>query len=152
MSDTIDLDAYMARIGYDGPRTPTLETLRALHRLHPAAIAFENLDPLLGRPVPIDRVSLENKLVHAGRGGYCFEHNLLFSHVLRALGYRINEHAARVVWNRPEGVRAQRSHLLLVVDIDGTRYLADVGFGGNVLTAPLLLDKAGPQQTPHEPY
>lgn len=152
MSDTIDLDAYMARIGYDGSRAPTLVTLRELHRLHPAAIAFENLDPLLGRPVPIDRVSLENKLVHAGRGGYCFEQNLLFSHALRALGYKFNEHTARVVWNRPEGVRTQRSHLLLVVDIDGTRYLADVGFGGNVLTAPLVLDEAGPQQTPHEPY
>lgn len=152
MSDTIDLDAYMARIGYDGPRAPTLETLRALHRLHPAAISFENLDPLLGRPVPIDRASLEDKLVRAGRGGYCFEQNLLFSHVLRALGYRLDEHTARVVWNRPEGVRTQRSHLLLLVHIDGARYLADVGFGGNVLTAPLLLDETAPQQTPHEPY
>ena len=43
---TIDLDAYFRRIGYTGPRTATLETLRAIHALHPAAIAFENLDPL----------------------------------------------------------------------------------------------------------
>ncbi|MFP5307569.1 MAG: arylamine N-acetyltransferase, partial [Gammaproteobacteria bacterium] len=37
----VDLDAYCTRIGYDGPRTPTLATLRALHQLHPAAIVFE---------------------------------------------------------------------------------------------------------------
>lgn len=148
----IDLDAYLARIGYDGPRAPTLETLRELHRLHPQAIAFENLDPLLGRPVPLDIGALQDKLIHAGRGGYCFEQNLLFVHMLRALGYKVHEHTARVLWNRPEGVRSPRSHLLLVVDLDGQRYLADVGFGGNVLTGPLLLDTSAQQQTPHEPY
>lgn len=152
MKNPFDLDAYMTRIGFDGPRTPTLETLRTLHRLHPAAIAFENLDPLLGRRVLLDTVSLQNKLVAGGRGGYCYEQNLLFAHALRALGFTVHEHSARVLWGRPEGVLTQRSHLLLVVDVEGLRYLADVGFGGNVLTGPLLLDDPSPQQTPHEPY
>ena len=58
----IDVDAYFRRIGYEGTRAPTLETLRALHRLHPQAIPFENLDPLLGRPVRLDPASLERKL------------------------------------------------------------------------------------------
>jgi hypothetical protein len=49
-----DLAAYFARIGYDGPRTPTLETLRAIQLLHPQAIAFENLNPLLAIPVRLD--------------------------------------------------------------------------------------------------
>lgn len=31
----IDVDAYLKRIGYDGPLTPTLDTLRALVRLPP---------------------------------------------------------------------------------------------------------------------
>lgn len=149
---SFDLDAYMTRIGYDGPRAPSLETLRVLHRLHPAAIAFENLDPLLGRPVLLDIASLQNKLVAGGRGGYCYEQNLLFAHALRALGFTVHEHSARVLWGRPAGVRTQRSHLLLVVDVEGTRYLADVGFGGNVLTGPLLLDEPSEQSTPHEPY
>jgi hypothetical protein len=69
----IDRDAYFERIGYDGARKPTLDTLRALHRLQPQVVAFENLDPLLGRPVRLDAPSLEQKLVHGGRGGYCFE-------------------------------------------------------------------------------
>ncbi|MFA6266865.1 MAG: arylamine N-acetyltransferase [Pseudolabrys sp.] len=148
----IDLDAYFARVGYDGPRAATLETLRALHRLHPQAIAFENLDPLLRRPVALDADALQRKLVNSGRGGYCYEQNLLFIHVLRAIGFTVHEHTARVLWNRPEGVRMPRTHLLSVVEAEGRRYVADVGFGGNVLTGPLLLDDPAIQQTPHEPY
>ncbi len=148
----IDLDAYFARIGYDGPRQPTLETLRALHLLQPQAIAFENLDPLLKRPVRLDPASLEQKMVHSGRGGYCYEQNLLFAHALRTLGFSINEHAARVLWNVPAGVNTPREHMLLLVDLDGKRYLVDVGFGGNVLTAPLLLNSTEEQATPHEPF
>jgi hypothetical protein len=41
-ADAIDLDAYFARIGYDGPRTASLATLRAVHLAHTQAIAFEN--------------------------------------------------------------------------------------------------------------
>jgi N-hydroxyarylamine O-acetyltransferase len=147
----IDL-AYCARIGYDGPRKPTLETLQALHLLQPQAIAFENLDPLLKRPVRLDAASLEQKILHGGRGGYCFEQNLLFAHVLRAIGFNVTELAARVLWNVPPGVSTPRVHMLLLVHIDGRRYLSDVGFGGNVLTGPLLLDEAQEQVTPHEPF
>jgi N-hydroxyarylamine O-acetyltransferase len=148
----IDLDAYFKRVGYSGPRQPTLETLRALHLLQPQAIAFENLDPLLKRPVLLDPESLEQKMVHSGRGGYCYEQNLLFGNVLRALGFQVSEHAARVLWAVPAGVNTPRSHMLLLVDLDGERYVVDVGFGGNVLTAPLLLESGDEQATPHEPF
>jgi N-hydroxyarylamine O-acetyltransferase len=94
----IDLYAYFARIGYHGERTPTLAALRAIHRLHPQAIPFENLNPLLRWPVRLDAGSLERKLVHEARGGYCFEHNLLLREVLEALGFHTTGLAARVVW------------------------------------------------------
>lgn len=57
----VDLGAYFARIGYDGDASPTLKTLRELHRAHVAAIPFENLDVALGRPVPLDVKSLVGK-------------------------------------------------------------------------------------------
>lgn len=151
--DRPDLDAYFQRIGCtDGPRAATLDTLRALHLHHAQAIAFENLDPLSGRPVKLDLPSLENKLIHERRGGYCFEHNLLFSHVLQELGFRVTGLAARVLWNAPEGAIRPRGHMLLRVDIGDEPYIADVGFGGQTLTAPLRLVTNEAQPTPHEPF
>lgn len=147
----IDLDAYFRRIGFIGAARVDLETLAALHRLHPQAIAFENLDPLLGIPVSLEAAALESKLVRSGRGGYCYEHNLLFMHVLRSLGFCVRGLGARVLYGSPEGAVTARAHMLLGVDLDGRRHIADVGFGGLTLTAPLNLDDEGEQVTPHEP-
>jgi N-hydroxyarylamine O-acetyltransferase len=69
----IDLDAYFARIGFDGPRAPTLATLNAIVHAHVKAIPFENLDVLLGLPIDLAPAALEQKLIHGRRGGYCFE-------------------------------------------------------------------------------
>jgi len=148
----VDLDKYFKRIGYEGPRDNSLETLRALHNLHPQALPFENLDPLLGRPVKLDAASLQAKLIEGGRGGYCFEHNSLFANVLRQLGFKVQEATARVRWSVPQGVKTPRVHCLLFVEAEGEDYLADVGFGGNVLTAPLKLDGRSEQKTPHEDF
>jgi N-hydroxyarylamine O-acetyltransferase len=153
MAHGFDLDRYLDRIRYSGARNATKETLEALHRLHPAAIPFENLDPLLGWPVALDADSLQTKLVAGGRGGWCFEHNILFRHALEALGFSVTSLAARVVWNAAPGSPVgPRSHMLLLVELDGAPYLTDVGFGGNVLTAPLRLEPHTAQPTPHEPH
>jgi len=150
---SFDLDAYLERIGYRGPRTATLDILEAVHALHPAAIPFENLNPLLRWPVGLDAESLQTKLVTGGRGGWCFEHNTLFRHALQALGFSVTNLAARVVWHAPpDSPVGPRNHMLLLVDLGGLRYLADVGFGGNVLTAPLRLEPHVAQTTPHEPH
>jgi N-hydroxyarylamine O-acetyltransferase len=152
MPERLDLDAYLRRIGYDGSREPTLETLRGLHLRHALAIPFENLDPFLRRPVRLDLPSLEQKLVRGGRGGYCFEHNLLFKHALDALRFRVTGLAARVLWNVPDGMTLPRTHMLLRVAIDGQDYIADVGFGGQTLTGPIRLIAGVEQATPHEPF
>lgn len=150
MTSALDLDAYFERIGYAGPRAPTLDTLAALHLHHPRMIPFENLSPFLGRPVPLDTAAIERKLVHGRRGGYCYEHNLLFGGVLTALGFRVSGLAARAMWNIPEGTVRPRSHMLLRVDVGGVDYLADVGFGGLTLTGPLRFQTDVEQDTPHE--
>jgi N-hydroxyarylamine O-acetyltransferase len=147
-----DLKAYFERIGYTGTRGPTLDTLRVLHARHPEAIPFENLNPLLGRPVQLDVDSLRQKLVRDRRGGYCFEQNLLFSHVLKALGFRVTGLAARVLWNLPDDAITARTHMLLRVDVEGEPYLADVGFGVQTLTGPLRLEVGIEQATPHESF
>jgi N-hydroxyarylamine O-acetyltransferase len=137
----LDLDRYFERIGYAGPREPTLEVLQALQWLHPQRIPFENLDPLTGRRVFVDPASVAAKLVGRRRGGYCFEQNTLFAHVLRQLGFRVTPYIARVLWGREPGAITALTHMLLRVDLnddlDDEAWLADVGFGSVTLTAPL---------------
>lgn len=158
--NALDLDAYFDRIGYVGPRRPTLDVLRALQELHPASIPFENLSPWTGEPVAIDLASIQRKLVHGGRGGYCFEHNTLFLAALRALGFRVSGLAARVLWNQPEDAVTPRTHMLLRIELDEGSFIADAGFGGSTLTAPLRVDdellrsssnpwEGAPGETPH---
>ncbi|MBI5258278.1 MAG: arylamine N-acetyltransferase [Burkholderiales bacterium] len=151
MPPDFDLDAYLRRIGYGGPRSTTLDTLTAVHRAHVDSIAFENLDPWLGLPVRLDLASVQHKLVARGRGGFCFEQNLLLGHALRALGFTVADLAARVRWNVPADVTRPRTHMLLAVNVAAQRYIVDAGFGGHTLTAPLRLDRRVPQRTPHGP-
>jgi N-hydroxyarylamine O-acetyltransferase len=148
----LNLDAYLARIEMRAPASADLPTLRELHRLHTAAIPFENLSPFLGEPVLLDAEALEEKMVVRRRGGWCFEHNLFFTHVLRDIGYEVKTLAARVRWNVPAGVSTARSHMLMLVTVEGERFIADVGFGGLTLTAPLHLQAGLEQSTPHEPH
>lgn len=148
----MDLDRYFARVGYDGPREPSLDVLRVLHERHAEAIPFENLNPLLGLPVPLDPESLERKMLEEGRGGWCFEQNWLFRRALEAMGFDVRARAARVLWGAPEGRVPARSHMVLEVLLAGRSYLADVGFGGVTLTGPLDFDAREPQSTPHERF
>jgi N-hydroxyarylamine O-acetyltransferase len=147
----IDLDAYFARIGYTGPRAPTLAVLRALHLQHMMAVPTENLDVLLGQPISIDLVALGRKLVQERRGGYCFEHNTLFHAVLRSLGFPVTPLLARVRWQVPADYRTPLTHMVLRVGAEGRDWLVDVGMGAVGPTAPLALDTEAEQSTPHEP-
>jgi N-hydroxyarylamine O-acetyltransferase len=145
----LDLDAYFARIDYHGPRAPTLETLNGISEAHVRAIPFENLDVLLGRPIELEPSALEQKLVHARRGGYCFEQNTLLLHVLDQLGFVVRPLSARVRYGRPRDYTPARTHLLVRVELDES-WLADVGVGTMSLTSALRLAETGPQHTGHE--
>ncbi len=151
-SAPLDLDAYFARIGYHGSRTPTLATLQAIVQQHTQTIPFENLNPFLRLPVKLDIDALQTKLVHSRRGGFCFEQNGLLRQVLLALGFQNKPLGARVVWNHASGDLPPRSHMVQLLTIDGQPYIADVGFGGMTPTAPLCLAPGLVQETPHEPY
>lgn len=144
-----ELDTYLQRIGHTGPCAADLETLAAVHHAHACAIAFENLDPWLGIPLKLDADSLQEKLVRSARGGFCYEQNLLLADALRTIGFAPVRLAARVLWNVPAETTRPRTHMLLMLDIDGNRYLVDAGFGGQTLTGPLRMDLVTPQLTPH---
>ncbi len=127
--DELDLDAYLQRTSAREPLAPSAEALTDLQRAHVGAIPFENLDILLGRPIPLDLGSLQDKLVAARRGGYCFEQNTLFRAVLERLGFTVTSLAARVRAGAT-GVRA-RTHMLLQVELSEGLFVTDVGFGAD---------------------
>jgi N-hydroxyarylamine O-acetyltransferase len=143
-----DLDAYFRRVGYDGPRAPTLAVLAALHRAQPSEIPFESLDPLQGLAVELGLDALERKLVQGRRGGYCFELNGLFLAVLQSLGFQVTPLAARVRWMLPPDAPATPlSHMLLLVHLPEGDFLCDVGFGSQTPIAPLRFVEGPEQET-----
>jgi N-hydroxyarylamine O-acetyltransferase len=149
----MDITEYFKRIGFeDSSADASLQTLQAIHLLHPQAIAFENLSPFTGLPVQLDLESVWQKLVRSGRGGFCFEHNLLLMHVLKQIGFKVKGLAARVRWNAPADRITPRGHMLLLVEVQEQHYIADVGFGGLTLTAPLQLVADVAQPTSHEDF
>ena len=152
----LDLTAYFARVGYAGPAEPTLDVLQALTTAHTKSIPFENLDPLMGRPVgDLSPEALFDKLVHRRRGGYCYEQNGLMGYVLTEIGFRVRRLAGRVVWMQPpDAPIPAQTHTVLAVTFPGSAgsYLVDVGFGGQTPTSPLRMEIGSVQQTTHEPY
>lgn len=148
--DDFDRDGWLARIGYDDWRAPTLEALKALVFAHSSAIAYESIDVLLDRPPKLDLRSLQDKMIAGGRGGYCFEQNMLFRGGLRSLGYKVTSLQARVVRGLDIDARRPMFHMVLRVDLPEGPFLADVGFGNLAPTAPLRLAPLVEQDTPHE--
>lgn len=147
-----ELIEYLSFIGYKGGVDTSIRTLKELQQLHTEKIPFENLNPFLMLPVDIDLQSIKTKFLYNCRGGYCFEHNTLFTHVLKLIGFKVKCLLARVLWNVSGNVVPPRGHMLILVDVEGEPYIADAGFGGLSLTGPIKFILDVEQQTPHEPF
>lgn len=147
------LPRYLARIGYRGPVTPTMEVLAALQAAHIAAIPFEAIDALTGAGIDIGAEAVDAKLIGRRRGGYCFEQNGLFLRVLQAIGFDAEGLIGRVRWMLPDDAPpTPRTHIVVRVRLGGRPWLVDVGFGATVPPAPLAMDSEEPQPTRHETY
>jgi len=147
----MDLGSYFARIGYQGSRTVSLETLNAIVSAHVRTIPFENLAVLLGEPISLAIADVTEKLVYRRYGGYCFEHNTLLLHVLEELGFSVTALSARSRYQWPERYSLPRTHMCLRVDLGRRTFLVDGGSGGLSPTAALEIVADVEQQTPHEP-
>jgi N-hydroxyarylamine O-acetyltransferase len=135
--DRLDLDAYLARVGVpSGP--PNRSTLDALHEAHVRTFTFDNIDVLLERHPGVRLDAVQEKFLGRGRGGYCFEHCVLFAAALVRLGFDVRRMLGRV----GDPAVAQRTHCVVVVTLHGEEYLADPGFGMSVLRPIRLADGA----------
>jgi N-hydroxyarylamine O-acetyltransferase len=133
---SFDIDRYLARISYDGPRDPSLATLTELQAAHLMRVPFENLHVFYRAGVRVDVDWSYDKIVEQRRGGWCFELNGCFAELLRRLGFRVDLLSCQTFEPVTGRLSADFDHLALLVDLDGTPYLVDVGWGDNPL-APL---------------
>lgn len=139
----MDVEGYLRRIEYDGPREASAATLRNLHRQHLFTVPFENLDIPLGTPISLDLSGLYEKIVSHRRGGFCYELNGLFGDLLKALGFRVQMLSARVR-HEAGGFGPEFDHMLLKVELDDP-WLVDVGFGDSFVD-PIIFRSGGADQ------
>ncbi|MEW2500424.1 arylamine N-acetyltransferase [Amycolatopsis sp. NPDC047767] len=126
--DAVDVNAYLERVGRPR-RPPSAEALRELTRAHVETIPFENVDVVLGRHRGIGLDVVSEKLITRRRGGYCYEQAGLFAAVAERLGYDVQRTVSRVQPDRG----GPYTHMTLIVTVENTPYLVDVGFGSGML-------------------
>ncbi|UXY27496.1 arylamine N-acetyltransferase family protein [Streptomyces sp. HUAS TT20] len=141
------VDAYLRRLGAERPKRPTVEVLRDLHVRHLRAVPFENLSIHLGEEIVLEEKRLLDKLLGARRGGFCYELNGSFGALLAALGFDVVLLAGRVYGDEGR-LGIPYDHLALRVRaVDGSEWLADVGFGAHS-HGPLAFAERGEQLDP----
>ncbi len=145
----MDVEAYLRRIAYDGPREVSAVTLRNLHRQHLFTVPFENLDIPLGTPIDLDLGRVYRKIVVHRRGGFCYELNGLFGELLSMLGFRVQMLSARVR-REDGGFGPEFDHMLLKVELDAP-WLVDVGFGDSFVD-PIIFRSGGADQVDGHRY
>lgn len=122
---------YLERIGHTGSTEPDLNVLKAVHRGQVTTIAYENIDVYQERPVQHDLPAVFEKLVTAGRGGWCYEQNTLLGWALGEMGFEVTRLCGGVM-REVSGDAAFGNHLVLMVHLDDP-WIADCGLGDGVL-------------------
>lgn len=120
------VDRYLAELHLERSE-PGLDLLTRITRSHVATLPFSSIGPRLGDALPLEPASLLDRIVVRRRGGYCFEQNGLLHAVLDDLGFVTRIQLARVIHNRTD--LPGLTHRVVLVDIDETTFVADVGFG-----------------------
>ena len=125
----IDIGRYVARIKYLKDVRPTLESLRGLQESHLLSVPFENLDILAGKTIALEARALFEKIVLKNRGGICYELNGLFHLFLKGIGFDARLLMGRVYDRDREAYGPEFDHMLIMVTVEGERWIVDVGFG-----------------------
>ncbi|MBS1664949.1 MAG: arylamine N-acetyltransferase [Bacteroidetes bacterium] len=133
----MDISGYLRRIDYDGIVYRDLDTLRELQRKHVFSIPFETLDIHNQIPILLQINFLYQKVILDKRGGYCYELNVLFHRLLTHCGFDVKMIAGRLHHGNNKYGR-EFEHMALLVELNGRKWLVDVGYGDFSLT-PLAI-------------
>ncbi|RED94108.1 arylamine N-acetyltransferase family protein [Marinoscillum furvescens] len=127
-AEAIDTAKYLERIRVNHSPKLDLKYLKTLHRAHLLHIFFENLDIHYRQPIILHVGQLYEKVIVKKRGGFCYELNGLFYHLLANLGFNCRLGSAEV-FQKDETFSPAFDHMVVFVEIEGKSYLCDVGFG-----------------------
>ena len=125
-ASNFSLKDYLDRINYKGDVQADLQTLNALMSHQLQSVPFENTEVQAGRTPSLVLEDIYSKIVTDKRGGYCYEVNGLFAMALSAIGFEWYFTGARPMFYPS---RRPKTHMIVVVILDGKSYLCDTGFG-----------------------
>jgi N-hydroxyarylamine O-acetyltransferase len=126
MQRTLIIDGYLKALGLQ-KRTADLAFLNDIALRHVSQFPFSSVGPMLGDELPLDFESLYQRIVVRSRGGYCFEQNGLMYELLKELGFTVRLYLGRVIYNKD--IHPGLTHRITLVEIDGSQFVVDVGFG-----------------------
>lgn len=122
----INIDTYLNRL-CEKREAPSFNYLKRLHRAHLLHVPFENLDIHFHHKIVLDFDKIFQKIVTRKRGGYCYELNGLFYHLLFQLGFEVKIISASFK-NEQSGLYDKVfEHMAIIAAVDGAEYLIDVG-------------------------
>ena len=136
-ADNFTLKKYFERTNYNSEINAHISTVSEIMRCQLFSVPFENLDVQAGKIVSLVPEEIVEKILAHKRGGYCYEVNGLFAMALQELGVPYIFVAARPMIYP---VRRPKTHMAIVAEVDGEKWLIDLGFGSNSIRKPMRLD------------
>lgn len=149
--DGFTLEKYFSHIGLSGftPDTASLETIKTIIRHHLTTFHYENTvlfkegkKPISDRVIPSLEINELFKIMIKQNGGYCIQHLELLRAALIAIGFTVDRHLAKPILQLcsiPGEPDRSKTHELIIVHVNGKRYIAEVGMGNHCLRSPLEL-------------
>jgi N-hydroxyarylamine O-acetyltransferase len=135
----MNIDELLSKIGCVDCKEVNMDNLKKLMVNNTLVFPFDNLDMHLGKHVDLSLEVIYEKMVKGKRGGYCLELNLLFSWVLKQLGYNVQLAEANLYVHEMGRFYKRTVHLILIVELDSKLYYVDVATSGP-LNEPLEIN------------
>ncbi|MDO6658320.1 arylamine N-acetyltransferase [Anaerobacillus sp. 1_MG-2023] len=128
----MNVEEYLLRICTESEQTDLL-SLQLLQKNHIHHIPFENLDTSKNIWIDLNLETMYQKVITQKRGGLCFELNPLYNWLLNEIGFSPILITGTVAINEKNWGK-KNTHLTNLVELEGTTYLTDVGFGNSSQT------------------
>lgn len=132
---------FRKRIGFPEGKKLSFENLSEVLEKTARTIPFENLCIMKNNNSPITKENLIEKILVGEEGGLCYEINPTVYLFLQEDGFNVSL-VSGVVYNQTtkDWSATGRTHVAIILEHAGKRFLLDSGFGSNLPLVPVPLD------------